>query len=295
MSNPLPLDDWGGSGPVLHFAHANGFPPAAYRKLIEVLKTRYHVVSLRTRCLVPGMTPDEVRGWEDLADDLIISLRAHGLKGIIGVGHSMGSVCTLLAHLASPGLFRSLVALDPVLFTGGRAWALRTAKLLGQSGRIPPASLARRRREYWSSREEVAESYRRKPLFQRWDAESFQDYLTHGFTETPEGGVRLTISKAWEVRLFETSPHGMWQQLRTLSVPTLVLRAEDSDTLSRAAFRRIQRTIPGVRTEELPDTGHLFPLEKPELCGQRILEFLSSESGALQGVERNEVAAPAPL
>ncbi len=294
MSNPLPLDDWGGHGPVLHLAHANGFPPAAYRKLIEVLKTRYHVVSMRTRCLVPGMNPNEVQGWEDLADDLVASLRAHGLEGIIGVGHSMGSVYTLLGQVKNPRLFRSLVALDPVLFTGGRACVLSAARLLGLSEKIPPTSLALRRREYWNSREQVAESYRRKPLFQRWDAESFQDYLTHGFTETPEGGVRLTISKDWEVRLFKTSPNRIWHHLRTISVPTLVLRAEDSDTLSRAAFRRIQRTIPGVRTEELPDTGHLFPLEKPELCGQRILEFLASD-GALQGVERDEVGAPSLL
>ncbi|MGZ3458945.1 MAG: alpha/beta fold hydrolase, partial [Archangium sp.] len=53
MSNPLQLDDWGGTGPVLHLAHANGFPPGSYRKLIEALKPRYHVFTLRSRCLVP--------------------------------------------------------------------------------------------------------------------------------------------------------------------------------------------------------------------------------------------------
>ncbi|HEX8438854.1 MAG TPA: alpha/beta hydrolase, partial [Archangium sp.] len=32
MSDPLHLEDWGGTGPVLHLAHANGFPPATYRR-----------------------------------------------------------------------------------------------------------------------------------------------------------------------------------------------------------------------------------------------------------------------
>jgi pimeloyl-ACP methyl ester carboxylesterase len=275
MSDSLPLDDWGGSGPVLHFAHANGFPPATYRGLIEVLKSRYRVVSLRTRCLMPGTEPGQMRGWEELADDLVRGLRAHGLEGVIGVGHSVGGVCTLLGSVASPGLFRSVVALDPVLFTGGRFWLVRAAVLLGLSGKIPPASLARRRRAHWSSREEAAASYRRKPLFRGWDPECFQDYLTHGLTEAPGGGFQLTISPAWEARIFETWPHGVWKQLRSVSVPTLVLRGGDSDTLTPAALERVRRTLPGVRTEELPGASHLFPLERPEACGRRVLDFLT--------------------
>lgn len=118
MSDPLPLDDWGGTGPVLHLAHANGFPPGSYRKLIEQLKPRYHVFTLRSRGLVPGTDPRVMRDWEDMADDLAQALRARGLEGVVGVGHSMGGVATLLASVKYPGLFRAVVALDPVLFTG---------------------------------------------------------------------------------------------------------------------------------------------------------------------------------
>jgi pimeloyl-ACP methyl ester carboxylesterase len=275
MSNHPPLDDWGGNGPVLHLAHANGFPPATYRRLIEVLKSRYRVVSLRTRCLVPGSEPGQLRDWEELADELVRGLRAHGLEGVVGVGHSVGGVCTLLGSVASPGLFRSVVALEPVLFTGGRLWAIRAAKLLGLTGKIPPATLARRRRAHWNSREEAAASYRKKALFRGWDAECFQDYLTHGLTEAPGGGFQLAISTAWEARIYETWPPGVWRRLRSVSVPTLVLRGSDSDTLTPAALEHLRRTLPGVHTEELPGGTHLFPMERPEVCGQRVLDFLT--------------------
>ena len=101
MRDALELDDWGGTGPVLHLAHANGFPPGTYRKLIELLKTRYHVFTLRSRCLVPGSDPLTLGSWTDLADELAHSLRARGLENVVGVGHSVGGVATLLASVRS--------------------------------------------------------------------------------------------------------------------------------------------------------------------------------------------------
>ena len=276
MRDALELDDWGGTGPLLHLAHANGFPPGSYRKLIEVLKTRYHVVTVRSRCLVPGSDPRTLRSWTDLADELAHTLRARGLEGVVGVGHSVGGVASLLASVKSPGLFRAVVALDPVLVTGKRLWMLRAAALLGQRSRIPLASGARRRREAWASREEVVSSYQKKSLFRRFDPESFQDYLTHGLVEAPGGGVRLSIPAAWEARVFETIPVNVWRSLRSVTVPSLVMRGGDTDTLTPEALLRVRRTIPGVRTEELPDTTHLFPLEQPEVCGRRILAFLDT-------------------
>jgi pimeloyl-ACP methyl ester carboxylesterase len=288
------LEDWGGSGPVLHLANANGFPPATYRKLIEVLKSRYHVLTLRGRWMEPGADPRSLKDWGDLKDDLIHALRSRGLRGVVGVGHSVGGVCTLLASAAEPELFRAVVALDPVLFTGKRAWALGALKVLGLAHKIPIASMARRRRDRWSSREEAGASYGKKALFRRFDPECFQNYLTHGLTEAPEGGFQLTIPKEWEARVFETSPLAPWRRLRQVKVPTLVLRGGDSDTLLPAALARIRSTVPGVRTGELPGTTHLFPLEQPEECGRRILTFLDevgagSAAGNLQQPEGDDV------
>ena len=46
--------DWGGTGPTLHFAHANGLPPATYRVLFERLRERHRVVSMEARPLWSG-------------------------------------------------------------------------------------------------------------------------------------------------------------------------------------------------------------------------------------------------
>ncbi|MCK8503466.1 alpha/beta fold hydrolase [Myxococcus fulvus] len=275
MSEALQLDDWGGTGPVLHLAHANGFPPGTYRQLIERLKPRFHVVTVRSRCLVPGSDPLSMRDWNDMADDLIGALRAAKLEGIVGVGHSMGGVATLLASVKDPSLFRAVVTLDPVLFSGMRKLVLDVLTLLGQRSRVPPASLARRRRAHWPTRELAYTVYRKKPLFAAFDEACFQDYVTYGLTEAPEGGFRLTIPREWEARVFETTPKGLWESLRSISVPTLVVRGQRTRTLAASAFAKARRVIPGVRLEEAPG-GHLFPLEDPADCARRILVFLDS-------------------
>jgi pimeloyl-ACP methyl ester carboxylesterase len=275
MSHPPLLDDWGGAGPVLHFAHANGFPPGSYRKLLQTLTPRVHVLTVQSRWLAPDARPESLKRWEDLADDLAGALNARGLSGVVGVGHSVGGVVTMIAAAKHPGLFRGVVMLEPVLFTGGRALSIRILGWLGLSGRVPPASFASRRREHWNSREEAATSYRKKALFRHFDPDCFQDYLAHGLTDVPGGGARLTIPRTWEARVFETAPHSPWRWLREVKVPTLVLRAKDSDALSPEAFTRVRRTRPDFQTEEVAGS-HLFPLEQPEACGRRIHAFLDS-------------------
>ena len=42
--NKIPYVDFGGKGPVLHFAHANGYPPRIYRKLLQPFTAHFHFV-----------------------------------------------------------------------------------------------------------------------------------------------------------------------------------------------------------------------------------------------------------
>lgn len=275
MSQPVEWDDWGGTGQVLHLAPANGFPPGTYGKLIRLLTPHFHVVSIRPRALRPGSDPGALRDWRDLATDLAEGLRSRGLHGVIGVGHSVGGLCTLTAAASAPGLFRAVVALDPVLMTGHHALALTLLRFLRAERHNPVARLARRRRQHWGSREEAGASYRKKPLFRHWDAECLRDYLEYGLTEASEGGFTLRYPVPWEARVFETTPHHAWPWIQGSTVPTLVLRGRDSDTLTPGALARVRRVLPHARAEEVPGS-HLFPLEHPEACAGRILEFVQS-------------------
>ena len=161
-----PVSDFGGHGPELHFAHANGYPPAAYRPLFEQLTPHFRVNAMRFRPLQPGARPEALPGWQALVDELIQFLDGAGARGWLGVGHSLGAVVTAAAALARPELFSALVLIEPVLFTPRRMRVFSVLQRLGLVRRIHPlVAAALRRRAHFSSADEMFARYRNAPVF----------------------------------------------------------------------------------------------------------------------------------
>ncbi len=268
--------DWGGTGPLLHFAHGNGFPPGTYRKLISELGKSHHVVSMSARPLWSDSKPQVLRDWSVFAEDLRAELGRRDLRGIIGVGHSLGAVTSLLAEASEPGLFTAVVAVDPIVLTGGRALFWGTVKAVGLAGRVNLVRGARRRRELWSDRAEARNTYSGKKIFASWDPEVLDDYLEAGMVDVPQGGVRLRYPRECEARIFSAAPHDLWAELRKVSVPTLFVQGESSDTFLDAARARVERDVPASLTAVVADSSHFLPMERPAELARVINEFLEA-------------------
>lgn len=266
MSPPAPPEawtDWGGDGRQLVFAHANGFPPGTYRLLLEELGRAFSVASFAARPLWPGSSPQSVGSWHDLARDLGAELDRRGVRGALGVGHSLGSVLNLIAGAADPNRFTALALVDPVIFTGFRALGWGAFRGLGLGRRLPLVRGALRRREVFPSFEDVRAAYAGKSVFASWDPNVFVDYVRAGFAPAGTGEVRLTYPKAWEARIFETTPANVWRELEAFSEPILVIRGAASDTFSAAAAARMRREVSGVRVVEFAGASHFIPMEEP--------------------------------
>src|ERR1041384_8108221 len=112
-----PLFDLGGTGPLVHLAPANGFPPETYTSALEPLLPHHRVVSLPPRAMwsEAGPRPDQRGGWAPLAEVLLGGMRRHELPPVVPVGHSFGGVASLLAAVREPARFRSLALLDPTI------------------------------------------------------------------------------------------------------------------------------------------------------------------------------------
>ena len=255
--------DWGGTGPLLHFAHGNGFPPGTYRKLISELGKSHHVVSMSARPLWAESRPRVLRNWSVFAEDLRAELGRRDLRGIVGVGHSLGAVTSLLAAAADPGLFSAVVAVDPIVLTGARALFWGTVKAVGLA-------------ELWSDRAEARNTYSGKKIFASWDPEVLDDYLDSGMVDLPQGGVRLRYPRECEARIFSAAPHDLWAELRKVSVPTLFVQGESSDTFLDAARARVEREVPASLTAVVADSSHFLPMERPAELARVINEFLEA-------------------
>ncbi len=266
--------DLGGTGPALHLAPANGFPPGTYRRFAAALAPHFHVLSLLPRPLWPGSNPHSAPTWRPLAADLIEGLDALGLHGIVGVGHSLGGVLTLWATIARSDLFRAAVFVEPVVLPPGYLRTLRLLRTLGLAGRQPLVRAALHRRRVFPDRALCYHHYRTKPVFARWPDDVLFDYVNSGTRDRPNGQVELVYPTEWEAHIFATAPTDIWRDVPRLATPALVLRGELSGTFRPEAQSRMARLVPAARFVTLAGAGHFVPMEKPELTAQAIYRFL---------------------
>ena len=275
----IPCEDFGGDGPPLHFAHANGYPPAAYRLLLEELSKHYRVKAMRMRPLWPSADPLEFSDWRILADDLEQFLNQQCLHELIGIGHSMGATTTLRLALRQPERFRFLVLIDPVIFPPltGIAWDIIFR--LGLAYRLHPlVKGALRRRTCFENDSAMFTNYRKKAIFRRMNDESLRAYVDALACQDQAGQIQLCYPADWEARIYVTGIRAdleLWRQLPRLLPPILFLRGSMSDTFYPKTARMVQRRLKTARITTIPDSTHLVPLEKPYLVYKEIIQFLS--------------------
>ena len=280
--------DFGGSGPSLHFAHANGYPPECYRPLLTGLSSHYHVLAMHQRPLWPDAQPGSINDWHPLTDDLFRFLRStysvdeRFPDPVIGVGHSLGGIVTLRAALRQPERFRALILIDPVLFPPPMIATMRLIRAFGFSYRLHPLVRgALRRRRVFASREVLRRGYRRKSVFRYMDNASLEAYVEGLTRPLPDGKYELVYSPEWEARIYVTGvwrDMDLWRDLPRLKLPLLILRGSETDTFWASTARRVQRKLPSAQIVTLEKATHLVPLEQPGKVVEYIQGFIGSLS-----------------
>lgn len=264
----VPMYEFGGSGPALHLAGANGFPPQTYEPVFQPLTTQYRVVSLLPRPLwrMPP-PPEQLLHWRQMAGDLLAGLRALDLSDVIAVGHSMGGVFSILAALEEPERFRALVLLDPTLLAPHLLLAVRAMRAVGLESRLPLVQGALRRRAEFESIEAAYEYWRGKPLFAGWPDETVRLYAESMTRPDGEGeGVALAWPREWESRVYQTVPADVWEHVGRLDglLPVLVVRGSETDTFGEASARKFGELVPRADMIVVEGHGHLFPHSAPD-------------------------------
>lgn len=277
----IPYIDLNGSGQIIHFSHANGYPPECYKPLLSLMNKQYHVLSMLQRPLWPGSDPNEIKDWRPLAQDLLAFLDQRSIESSIAIGHSLGGINSLRAVLLAPERFRALVLIDPVLFTPKVILARRMIWSLYLVYQLHPyiKATSYRRREF-SDLKSVFESFRRKSVFRYMDDVSLQAYVDGITTPKPGGGYKLAFSPEWEMRIYATGiwpDMDLWRNLSKIKIPILVVRGSESDTFLPASAKLLKKRLPEAWVITVEKSTHLVPLEYPELVCNTILQFLQEK------------------
>ena len=279
MPNTIPFTDFGGTGAPLHFLHANGYPPACYQPLLELLRPRFHNLAMHLRPLWADSNPQELHDWHPLSDDFLRFLADREADPALVVGHSVGGIVALRAALKEPRRFRGLVLVDPVLFPPYFILLRNLARVTGLGWKKhPKIPAALNRRRHFDDLETVFRGYRRRAVFRNLSDESLRAYIAGMTRPRPEGGFELVYSPEWEARIYFSGiwrDLDLWRGLKHLQAPTLIIRGAQSDTFWAQTSARVQRANPKVQVEAIESAGHLVPLESPEKVSRLISEFAS--------------------
>lgn len=260
---------------ILHLAHANGFPPRSYRALVNELNDDLKVVSLPSRPLwTPPPDPNHIQNWEFMVDDLLAGLAEHQFPSVIGIGHSMGGVATIMASIREPERFKGIILLDPTLLPRQILWLIRLTKIWPWVD-VPLAKKALARKRQWESFENAIERYQGRRLFARWADGAIEDYVRSISQENEHGQLDLIYPPEWEAQIYRTIPSDVWKYVAQITVPCLVISGAQTDTFTPKSvehWRKIRADIPILT---LPDTSHLLPMEEPAAIATHITEFIN--------------------
>jgi pimeloyl-ACP methyl ester carboxylesterase len=270
------LEDFGGEGEPLVFAHANGYPAGGYRQFLGCLARKYDVTGLHHRPMWSTESAPEMLDWNCFAADLEETLEATQTEPVWMMGHSMGAVVSVQAAARRPELFRGLILIDPVFMTPQTIEARRRMPREAIE-EMPLVHKTLNRPNRFDSQQEAFEFHRGKRVFAGFSDAVLWDYIRAGTRRTEQGDFELAYCREWEAAAYRSAPQ-VWDELAAVKLPVLGLRGEDSNTLSEDAFALWAQTQPFADLRSCRG-GHLLPLEYPEATADTVLDFLDGLSG----------------
>lgn len=256
--------------PPLLFAHATGFHGRTFDAIAEAFPDR-RVLSLDLRG--HGRSEGEpITHWRTVSDDVTAFLDQMQIKDAVGVGHSMGAHTLVQSAFERPGCFSKLVLFDPVILAP-EFYAPEAALFTSDA----PHPAIRRKRDF-ASPEAMIERFASRDPYNLFDPRVFEDYCRYGLLPAEGGGFELACSPEMEASVYgaSRSNSGIHDAARNLEVPTLVVRAKQSDIQdfkSSPTWPELASIMPHGTDCPRPDRTHFHPFEDPADAARLIGEF----------------------
>jgi len=270
----IALWEWPGQGSPVFFCHATGFHARVWDQVIKHFPER-RCYAFDARGHGCSSKPAPPYPWRNFGADVAAVAKSLGLSGAIGVGHSLGGhAVTLGAALTldsvpSSSAFSALLLIDPVIRSKNH-YAAPWKK----------AQFVARRRNRWTSPQEMFESFAAHPAFDLWDRDVLRDYCRYGLTPDGQDYI-LACPPEIEASIYEEGAaveSNIYSEIATIPIPVHVVRAgrfQDPANVMRASPTAPELAASFARGTDtlLTEHSHLIPMESPELAAKLITDI----------------------
>jgi pimeloyl-ACP methyl ester carboxylesterase len=265
------VHDLGGKGEPFLICHATGFHGYAYAPMAERLAERHHVWALDFRGHGDTAAPDNGRfDWNGMADDLRAVIKELTSSPLAVFGHSMGGAVSVLVEHRTPGTLKSAYLYEPIVVPTSGEMPL---------GANPMSEIARHRRPAFPSKAEALMRYASRPPLNSLQAAALAAYVEHGFTDEPDGTVRLKCRPEYEAATFEATGKATVELAAEVLTPTTVAVGHVEGDWGPALFApALVEAMPNATLQRFDMLGHFGPLQDPGAIARAILEREGDDS-----------------
>ena len=256
-----------GDDPAVLLLHATGFHSRCWDEVIARLPGR-RCIAFDARGHGRSSKPAPPYPWREFGRDTAALAQALGLRGAVGVGHSMGGHAVTLAAALEPEAFSELVLIDPVLFP--EAW---------YQGPAAELRMVANRRNRWASWDDMYLRFKDRKPFDRWNRKVLLDYCEFGLSAAPDGdGFMLACPPEIEAAIYQYGSHpdsNIYAELSNVRIPVQVVRAsrfnaERFDFTTSPTAPDVASKFPNATDLQFPDHSHFLPMEAPDLAADLI-------------------------
>jgi pimeloyl-ACP methyl ester carboxylesterase len=252
-----------GAGPETVLLHAGGSSGAQWRKTAACLEDRY-------RLIMPDFIGfGDTDGWpgpdgpsHDDQADLVASLIARQCAGPVHlVGHSFGGAVAVRLALARPKMVRRLVLIEPVL--------------------MPLLNLAEQP-DIFAQYATLANTFIDNGRAGR-DEEAWRNFIDYrngagtwaGLSDKARARFLGQTKQIVDTYVSNLADPTTLEDVRSMTIPTLVLCGENTTEPDRAVTQILHRTLPASQYRIIAGAEHMSPLTHPEPVADAIAAHLA--------------------
>lgn len=267
-----------GEGEPVVFVHGGASDLRTWEHQLAALAASHRAIGYSRRYARPNEPIPE--GADDPmlphVDDLVALTERLGAAPTHLVGHSWGGFICLLAAIREPQAVRSLVLMEPPVLSLFVSTPPRPLELLRTLFRRPRTALAIVR--FGAMAADPAQK-----AYRRGDDEAGFETFGRGVLGS-EAFDRLSPERraqAWDnvavdkaQLLGEGFPPLDDDEVRGVTVPTLLLHGERSPAFLRRLTDRLEELLPSADRKEIPGASHIMHEDNPQAVNDAILAFL---------------------
>ncbi len=256
--------DWGAAGkPPFVLLHGGAQTAHSWDDFAPVVRTDYHVYALDQRGHGDSdWAPDGDYHRTTHCKDVAAFVSTLDMGPHLLVGLSMGGINSITYTAWYPERVRALMIVDvgPEIETKGRENIQDFVSGID---------------ELDSFEAFVERAHTFNP---RRSLDNLRQRLSHNLKQQPNG--------KWTWKFDQTrrrdgaqsglNPDELWEDVRKIQCPTLIVRGGESDILSPQAAERLQAAIPNSRLSVVSGAGHSVMGDNPDGFAQAVQEFLGT-------------------